>query len=151
MQSPGYLTGVIGGFLLSALIAGAAFYLRSDERAFRERAAASTATVVLHDQNERRDTKGKRRVERFDVYEYTTQTGERVRFIQPNSATRPRRPIGTNVPVLYDPSDPNDARLDDDALSRTSTLLFLASPFGLVIAAIFLVVWRKTNRSVSLA
>jgi hypothetical protein len=145
MSRGSFLSGVVGGCLCTLVIVAIAFFMRSNDRSFKATALRAVATVTEHGEHVSRDSHGKLETNKFDMYEFVSASGQRVRFESLNSGMRPRRPIGAQADIVYDPSDSSDARLDDDAMSRASTLLLWCSPFGLVVAGITLLVWLRTR------
>jgi len=48
----------------------------------------------------------------YPVVDFATSTGERVRFTDGSGSLPPDYEVGAAVPVLYNPADPHDARLN---------------------------------------
>lgn len=140
-----YLSFILGGLAISVVFVGAAFLIRNNDAAFRERAVSAIGTVVGYKRTVRRDERNDEQFTDLDIYEYTTAAGQKVSFEQPISGSRPRRRVGESAPILYDASDPSGARLDDDNLVRMSELFLWLSPIGLVIAGISFAVWRRSE------
>jgi hypothetical protein len=146
MSARAYLSYVILGVLLTAVMIGWAFYLRAEDEAFRSTAIHTEATVVAHADAISKDSSGDERLEKYDQYEFTTATGQLTRFKSPVTVTQPRREIGARANTLYAPGAPSDARLDDETRQTMSRILLWSSPIGLAFSAVVLIVFLRTRR-----
>jgi hypothetical protein len=146
MSAWGNLSGLVGGCLTTALLVALALYLPAEQRAFKASAVQGVATVVAHKQTRRRDSAQREKRDEFDVYEFTTPSGQTSTFTSPNSLLRPRRAVGERAAIIYQAADPAGARLDDASIEQASRWLLWCSPIGLVIGSIFLAVWLRRAR-----
>lgn len=147
MSARGYFIHILSGCLVSAVLIAAGLYLRADDATFKSTAARATASVVAHEDRRWRDSNNDERVDSADVYQFTTASGQVAQFKSPISHSQSRRPVGAQAQALYDPNDPTGARLDDDSHQRMATILLWCSPFGVVISAVYFLVWARTRRT----
>lgn len=126
---------------------GVSYYLELEERSFRETARPSIGTVVGYTEGRFRDHNGRTRTSDFDVYEFRTEDGRLVRFSSAVTGVHPRRAVGASAPLIYQPAEPTRARLDDDSVAVGRKIFGYVVPIGLVLAAIFVVVWWKSERA----
>lgn len=93
---------------LALFVAG--WQVTAETRWFLSVAARTTGEVVGHEAYERQARTPR---ERFRlVVSYQTPSGARVRFRSVANYGHPPYAIGEQVPVLYDPANPFDARVD---------------------------------------
>lgn len=151
MRTREYFILISLGVLLSVFLFMTGQYLHSSDDAFRATAERTTATVIAHQDHAWRDSSNDERIDRADVYQFTTASGQVMRFTSPISSSQPRRPIGAQAQALYDARDPSSARLDDDSRKLMSAILMWSSPIGLALSAIFLWVWWRAQQSFRLA
>jgi hypothetical protein len=85
-------------------------------------------------------------VRRFEVYEFQSGTGERVRFSSPILGADAPRKLGEVVDIWYPAIAPQAARLVDDGLPRANRIAFWVAPLFLLFAVPFLIVWFKQQR-----
>jgi Protein of unknown function (DUF3592) len=144
-MSSAWIGGVVGWCAVTVFMLVAAWWLRSNDAAFKAKATRAIATVVENGRTEYRDEKRRKTVDTYDVYEFTAANGQRVRFNSPNTALHPPAAVGAQAEIIYDPNDAKGARLADDSLTRTATLLVWLSPIGLVIAGVIYLLWMRTR------
>jgi hypothetical protein len=96
--------------LVAAAMFSAGWQVTSDTRRFLSVAERTTGVVAGH---EAYDREARVPRERFRlVVRFDTATGSRVRFRSVANYGRPPYAVGEEVPVLYDPDNPLDARVD---------------------------------------
>lgn len=97
-----YLFGIIGFILL-----GVALYLYLDKQAFLDKAEISQGKVI-----ELLRTKSDNSISYRPVVEYITKKGIKIEFSSSLSSNPASYNVGENVPVLYDPINPNKAEIN---------------------------------------
>lgn len=97
-----YLFAIVGLCLL-----GGSFYHYQERQAFLEKAESTQGTVI-----ELIPTKSKNSTSYYSLVEFTTKTGEKIRFSSSISTNPPTYDVGENVEVLYDPLDPKRADIN---------------------------------------
>lgn len=145
MSFGAFLGTVIGWCSLSVLMIVTAWWLRSNDADFRAKAARALATVVENGRTEYRDRNNRKQVDKYDVYEFTAASGQRVRFKSANTIPHPPQRVGAQAEIMYDPSRPVDARLADDSMNTAAKLILWFSPVGVVIAGLVSLLWLKTR------
>lgn len=96
--------------LVALAIFVAGWQVTAETRRFLSAAERTTGEVVGHEAYERQARTPR---ERFRlVVSYQTPSGARVRFRSVANYGRPPYAVGEQVPVLYDPANPFDARVD---------------------------------------
>lgn len=96
--------------LMSLVLLAAGWQATSEMRRFLRVAERTTGEVVGH---EAFDRQARTPREQFRiVVSYETATGTRVRFRTVTGFGRPPYDVGERVPVLYNPEDPFEARVD---------------------------------------
>jgi uncharacterized protein DUF3592 len=136
----GTIFGVVGLVLL-----GVCTLLVLNAREFRSTAVATTGTVVGYETHY--DTDEGRRSETYSpVVRFTAPDGRQVEVrTNVSSSRRPR--VGEQVKVLYQPDDPQDARIDT-ATTRLVGPLVTGGLGGIfaVVAAVLFVAYRRSAR-----
>lgn len=104
--------GLIGGPLMAVfgaivLIIGWGWYDRT--AGWAAAGGTATGTVVEMKQNEKTTDSGTTPMYQ-PVIEFTTETGEVIRYTDPTSTSSPRHQIGDQVEIIYDRNFPANAR-----------------------------------------
>lgn len=104
--------GLIGGPLMAVfgaivLIIGWGWYDRT--AGWAAAGGTATGTVVEMKQNEKTTDSGTTLMYQ-PVIEFTTETGEVIRYTDPTSTSSPRHQIGDQVEIIYDRNFPANAR-----------------------------------------
>jgi hypothetical protein len=135
------------GLVLALALAWGGLYMLEEDEAYRRTALEVRAVVVGH--HETRQLKGNEtRHTQWQDYRITTPEGHVVSYGVAISGHRPRLAIGQDVKALYQPSDPDDVRLDDGQERFMGRLLLGLSPTGLATSALGVYLWRRKRRLV---
>ena len=114
----------------------------------RRMSLRATATLVGFSESDDRDGSDHPTVRRFEVYEFRSDTGQRVRFSSPILGADAPRQLGANVPIRYPAYAPQAAKLVEDGLARTTRMALWVVPAGMMFAVPFLIIWiRSRGRS----
>lgn len=138
----GALSWVVGMALVGALV----LHMNDEAAAFRSVSQRGTATLVGYTQSNERDRRNRQTVRRFEVYEFQSDAGQRVRFSSPILADDAPRKLGEVVAIQYPAFAPQAARLVNDGLARTTRLALWVVPLGMLFAVPFLIIWYKDRR-----
>ena len=100
--------------LIGLALLGFAATKTYETRAFLDRAVQVQGQVVRMDSHRSYDDDGRPAGTLYTaIVEYTDKAGARHEVRERISKGNPTRAIGDQVPVLYDPDDPAEARIDD--------------------------------------
>jgi hypothetical protein len=137
-----------GGWALTApLVLAIASWLEADFARHKATALSADAVVTGHHETTAKSN-GKRSGTGWDDYEYTTDAGRRVAFSVVNSGSQPSRPVGHRARILYQPDNPEQARLDDGSHVLAVRWVRLSSLIGVVIGLTPLLwQWQVRRRS----
>lgn len=140
------LFGALSWVFAMAVVAALVLYMNDEADALRSSSRRGTATLVDYVESDDRDRMNRRTIRRFEVYEFQSEAGQRIRFTAPILGADAPRKLGDVVAINYPIVAPQAARLVDDGLARTSRMALWIVPIGLLFAAPFLVIWFKGRR-----
>lgn len=144
------LFGALSWVVAMGLVAAIVVHLNNEADEFRSMSRRGTATLVDYTESDDRDRRYRQTVRRFEVYEFQSETGERIRFSSPILGADVPRPMGAVVAIDYPAVAPRAARLVDDGLPRATRMALWVVPLGMLFAVPFLIVWVKGRRRVTL-
>ena len=90
---------------------------RMTEKRFREQALSVIGTIVAIENEVRQLKNGEKLTFEYPRVRFTTMNGESVEFRSPHGYTPCRSRVGESVTVLYQISNPMDARVEISPLS----------------------------------
>lgn len=138
---PFALVTIVGLLCALGLACGGLFMLREDE-AYRRTALEARAMVVGHHESSAR-VGNETRHTNWQDYQITTPDGHTVSYGVAISGHRPRLAVGQIVKALYQPSNPDDVRLDDGQERLIGRILLGLSPTGLAASALGVYLWSR--------
>lgn len=146
LQKHWALFGALSWVVAMAVFVALVLHMNDEAKALRSSSRRGIATLVGYSEGDDRDRMNRRTIRRFEVYEFSSDSGERIRFSSPVlGADAPRR-LGEVVAIDYPVIAPQAARLVDDGLARTSRMALWIAPAGLLFAVPFLLIWLKGRR-----
>jgi hypothetical protein len=135
---PLYVFGVVFGF-----IAVASFF---EQRQFERHGVRTMARVVAHETAHTHDKYHRPQERPVDVFEFTTSSGQLVRFADMQQTGDAHRSLGAHAEIFYPPAAPQKARLAGAmTLLWQVTLGFAVLSF--VVASLLLRSWYRSRRS----
>ena len=146
LQKHWALFGALSWVLAVGVFGALVLHMNDEAKAFRSSSRRGTATLVGYVEGDDRDRRNRRTIRRFEVYEFVSDSGERIRFNSPMLGADAPRKLGEVVTIDYPLIAPQAARLVDDGLARTTRMALWIAPLGLLFAVPFLVIWRRGQR-----
>ncbi len=107
---------------------------------FLNKAVTATGTITRMDEHQ--GNKAQRLY--TPVFTYIDPQGEEHEVISSHSSSPPAYAVGDRVPVLYDPRDPENAKID--SFISVWGLAFMPALFGIINAVVFGIVFWKTRK-----
>lgn len=133
-----FLLVPLGIALVGAFFFVTGIVLTRRERAFQRVAVDAQGVVTGFERRRitrRRFGTVSRAYHDFPVVRYTTREGREVQFTSPIGTSPRIHREGQTVPVLYDPSNPTDARLASGLMRYGLSLFFLLFGLGMLLFA----------------
>lgn len=135
------------GLLMALGLAWGGSYMLAEDEAYRRTAREARAVVVGHHES-RSHVRNETRHTRWQDYQIATPEGHVISYGVAISGHRPQLEVGQAVKALYQPSDPDDVRLDDGQERFMGQLLLGLSPTGLAASALGMYLWWRKRRLV---
>lgn len=111
----GFIPSCIGLFMIAL---GAFFYFRTKKFSEKAQEAKGTVTELAYDS----DSEGSGY---YTIFQFTTISGQVIEKSGNIRSSPPAHTVGEVIDVLYDPANPNDARI-----KKTSSLYFVPMLLG---------------------
>jgi len=133
------------GVVMAVALAWGGLYMLEEDEAYRRTAREARAVVVGHHET-REHVRNETRHTSWQDYQITTPEGHVVPYRVVITGKRPRLEVGSAVQALYQPSDPDDVRLDDGQERSMGRFLIALSPTGVAASALGIYLWLRKRR-----
>lgn len=125
-----------------ACTVGVGIYIYSNSLAFLDHAKSATGTVVEIAISSSNRPGKKEKVTQRPIIEFQLESGDKARFKSELGTKSSSYSVGDTVPVLYDPAEPSEARID--SFLTKYGLETLLSSLGTIFLAIGLIAFLRT-------
>lgn len=118
------LVGVVAFGFVGLVMLWGAWYLTKELRAFLPLSLPATGKVIEFKTEVSKDSDGHKSVSYYPIIEFSTKDNQKVKFQSKLAVDQYKYPVGESIKILYNRSNPDDARIDSfDNLWGTTILL----------------------------